>query len=454
MVEDPRWDLGVGPDPRAVGYLEGKGLQRSWRWASMWHEEHAYAFTLAGVYRLDVLQAAKDLVTRAVAEGQTLEQFRSGFEEGLKGLGFAGPQVSEGFSEGPRNVNLSAPWRTRVIYDTNVRQAYAASEWAAIEDTAADFPALQYHHLPQEHPRLQHLAWDKVVLPVTHSFWKSHFPPNGWFCKCWVTQISVDQLASGKVKITSSRALRATGYTSEAESWPTWTDARTGRTEHVPEGVSPGFGYNAGQERRRNLGDLLERKLGGMDEDLARAAAADLVNFPVFQDLVQDAVGLGQARASAARAAAARLAGGSATKADIDRAAHEAADQVGRFPSDSWPVAVAPAELAGDGGRLVVANASAIGHSADQHPTVASDWGRIQLMLEQGEIRRAESGDLHLFGQFAGDDGKVTTWTAVLKAVDGAWRVRTLFQSSPRRQASIAKRTTLVRSAAGLIRLG
>ncbi|MFN3582606.1 phage minor head protein [Phenylobacterium sp.] len=442
-----RWDFDATPDPRAVSYLEGKGLQRSWRWTSMWEAEHAYGFTLAGVHRLDVLQAAHQLVTEAVSKGETLEGFRSAFEGRLQKLGFAGPQVVTDFEEGPRKVDLSAPWRTRVIYDTNVRQAYASAEWAAIEDTAADFPALQYRHTPQEHPRLQHLAWDKVVLPVNHPFWKTHFPPNGWFCKCWTLQVSVDELASGSVKLTDDDALRGTGYTADQRYWTEFEDKRTGRTALVPQGVSPGFGFNAGLERRRNLGDLVARRVEGMDPNMARAAAADLTNLPAFHDLVQDAVALGQGRAAARAAAAARLKGGAATKAEIDQAAHDAADAAGRFPADSWPVGVAPADmraLAPDAGQVVVANASAIGHSAHLHPTAPADWRRVQALLERGEILRAPNGELTVFGRFE-EEGSARTWMLALKPVAGAWRVRTLYSASPRRRAKARERLELVR---------
>ncbi|MDZ4375686.1 MAG: phage minor head protein, partial [Phenylobacterium sp.] len=309
-MADPRFAFPAEADPRAVGFLEGKGLKRSWRWASMWRTEHAYAFTLAGVYRLDVLAETKALVTEAIAQGQTVEQFRAALRPKLESLGFAGPQVVNDFQDGPRKVDLTAPWRIRTIYDTNIRQAYAAAEWQGIEDTAADFPAIQYHHTPQQHPRLQHQAWDKIVLPVSHPFWRTNFPPNGWFCKCFTIQVSVDELASGAVTLTSDETLRGTGYTPDKRFWREWRHRETGRTDIAPEGVTPAFAYNAGQERRRNLGELLARRVEALDPDMARAASADLVNFPLFADLVDDAVRLGQARAAAQRAVVARLAGG------------------------------------------------------------------------------------------------------------------------------------------------
>lgn len=455
-MADERFNFDPGPDPRAVAFLEGKGLKRSWRWPSMWQAEHAYAFTLAGVHRLDVLAETKALVTKAVAEGQTLEMFRAGFRDKLAGLGFAGRQVVADFAEGPRKVQLDAPWRVKVIYDTNVRQAYAAAEWQGIIDTAADFPALQYHHTPQQHPRQQHLAWDKMVLPVGDAFWKTNFPPNGWYCKCFTIQVSVDELASGEVKLTSARDLARTGYDPDPSTWREYRHKATGRVDVAPEGVTPGFAYNPGIERRRNLGQLLERRVEALDPDMARAAAADLVNFPPFADLVGDAVALGRSRQAAGAAAAGRLAGGSASRAEIAQAVQDATEGLPGFPAESWPVGVAPAEiraLAPAAGQVVVVNAAGVGHSAHLHPTKAADWARVQLLLERGEAWRDADGGLVFFGTFQDGEAEPRTWMMALKAAAGAWRVRTLFEASPRRRASKIRKLTPVRAGQGTIRL-
>ena len=440
-----------GPDPRAVAFLEAKGLKRSWRWPSLWGTEHAYAFTLAGVYRLDVLAAVHQLVTEAVKNGETLEGFRGRLEERLIALGFAGPQAVTEFPEGPRKVDLTATWRARVIYDTNVRQAYAASRWQMIEDTAADFPALEYHHSDKvRQPRLQHLAWDGIVLPVSHPFWTTHFPPNGWGCKCFVRQISVSKLNSGRVKLTTPEALAKTGYTDKPASWPTWRHDATGREEPVPPGVTPGFGHNAGQARRQNLADLMARRLEGMDPDLARAAASDLANFPQFADMVADANATGEARARTRAEEAARLIAAGMKRAEAINTAQAKADAERPWPKDAWPIGVAPDRIGwGYGGevpprRLVVTNPAAIGHSADIHATTPADWGKVQVMLEQGEVWGDGSGERLVFLQFPDAAGQPRWWVLILKPVDAAWRVKTLFPTSPRRREAMTKAFTLV----------
>ena len=29
-----------------------------------------------------------------------------------------------------------------------------------------------------------------TLLPVDDPWWQTHYPPNGWGCKCWVRQVS------------------------------------------------------------------------------------------------------------------------------------------------------------------------------------------------------------------------------------------------------------------------
>lgn len=284
-MADDRFSVDVEPPASALAFLEAKGLARSWRWPAMWHEEHAFAFTLAGVYRLDVIGAARELAAAAVRDGTTLATFQKDFEARLNALGFEGHQLVTEFEEGPREVNLSIPQRMKVIYDTNIRAAYASAEWQAIIATQDDFPALTYHHIEQEHPRLQHLAFDGVTLPVAHPFWAIYFPPNGWFCKCFTLSVSLGELARGEVTLTTDAELAARGWSADPMDWPLWEHGATGRSERIPPGVDPGFGYNAGMARRANLGQLLAGRVNNLDPDLARAAAADLVNLPLFQDI-------------------------------------------------------------------------------------------------------------------------------------------------------------------------
>lgn len=81
-------------------------------------------------------------------------------------------------------------WRTKVIYQTNLRTAYAAGRW----DTLKSFPYLQYHHHTVRNYREHHKAWDGLIIATSDPWVKTHYPPNGWGCNCKMTGVSEARL--------------------------------------------------------------------------------------------------------------------------------------------------------------------------------------------------------------------------------------------------------------------
>ena len=67
------------PDEEAVAHFRAKRDRDDWNWSADWRdvsaEEHLTQFTFAKAARLDVLEAVRSEVDRAIAEGRTLRQF-------------------------------------------------------------------------------------------------------------------------------------------------------------------------------------------------------------------------------------------------------------------------------------------------------------------------------------------------------------------------------------------
>lgn len=143
-------------------------------WDDLRHNAHDRAFVVAGAVKADLLADLAAAVEKAVSKGTTLEEFRRDFREIVARRGWTG-WAGEGSEKGEA-------WRTRVIYRTNMLTSYAAGRRAQL--IAGKYPIWVYRHSGAEHPRLHHLAWDGVALPVDHPFWATHSPPNGWGCGC------------------------------------------------------------------------------------------------------------------------------------------------------------------------------------------------------------------------------------------------------------------------------
>ncbi len=172
-----------GSFPEAETYFRQKVNMPSRRWDDLWQGQHTRAFMVAGVTRESILTDIRSAVDAAISQGETLDDFRARFRDMVKKYGW--PGGAGGDSEAGFN------WRTSVIYHTNLRTAYQAGRW----DTLKNFPYLQYHH---SHavvvPRMDHVAWDGKILATNDPWWNTHYPPNGWGCRCTVTGISAARL--------------------------------------------------------------------------------------------------------------------------------------------------------------------------------------------------------------------------------------------------------------------
>ena len=268
MPEDdrPGYDFDPGPPPEASAFLRAKGLAPSFRWADVEPEEHAVAFAVAGVTEADVLGDVRGVVRRALDEGRTIETFRKDLRETLEAKGWWGPrEVVDPVTGERRVVDLSAPRRVRTIYRANLRSARAAGQWERIERTKEALPWLEYRLGPSEVHRPDHAALEGTILAADDPFWATHFPPNGWGCKCWVRQLS-------------SRQAERRGGVSERPEVTTrpWENPRTGEVRDVPVGVDPGWDRNPGAMRLAAVERLVADRMEGMAPAAVDAALRDV----------------------------------------------------------------------------------------------------------------------------------------------------------------------------------
>lgn len=154
--------------------------------------QHDQGFVVAGAMKADLLQDLKDAVDKAIAEGETLAQFRARFSDIVQTRGWTGWTGSDS-AEG-------VAWRTRVIYQTNLRTSHAAGRWQQMTtpEMLQARPYWQYRHTTRDNPRLKHQRMNNKVLPAQHTWWQTNYPPNGWGCGCYVRTLSdIDLQAQG-----------------------------------------------------------------------------------------------------------------------------------------------------------------------------------------------------------------------------------------------------------------
>ena len=76
--------------------------------------------------------------------------------------------------------------------ETEFNQAEAsarmAKKWNDFQEAADLYPNLQYRAVMDKRTRDSHAKLNGIVKPINDKFWDRHYPPNGWGCRCSVTQ--------------------------------------------------------------------------------------------------------------------------------------------------------------------------------------------------------------------------------------------------------------------------
>ena len=80
------------------------------------------------------------------------------------------------------------------------RNAQQARKWMEYEDDSALYPSLTYDAVLDGRTRISHRKMDGISLPLRHAFWNTHFPPNGYGCRCDVRQSRSKQTSEKEVK--------------------------------------------------------------------------------------------------------------------------------------------------------------------------------------------------------------------------------------------------------------
>ena len=340
-------------------------------WTDLWQKQHDVAFVVAGAARDELLSDLRGAVQAAIEDGETLASFRNRFD---------GIVAKHGWS-----YNGGRDWRTRVIYGTNLRTSYAAGRWQQLQAVRRSRPYWRYRHSPASvTPRERHVEWDGLVLRADDPWWRTHYPPNGWGCNCYVEALSEREVKRlGKDEPDEAPALD--------EREVTVGSGPGARTVDVPAGIDPGFAYAPGRS--------------------------------VVGDAQRIAIDAAQRRARSAASDAARLA--EMRMIQSSQAAGFDSDAFRRFIRSSeardaqeWAVATVSRErlreIGLDGGALAVRlssdTAAAKSHRDRWSNFAPVDWERVQTIVDRGRsvVRSGERRILWTDG-----DGK--PWMLVLK---------------------------------------
>ncbi len=156
-------------------------------------------------------------------------------------------------------VHPRASGERRAIADgSTLRTSYAAGRHAQLTDPdlLASRPYWRYVHSGLAlDPRPDHLAWGAsgLTLPHDHPFWATHYPPNGWGCRCRVVAVPAPR--------EGDRTVPPAG----------WDRAQ-------PPGVDKGWAYAPGATVSEELRAMVAQKVEKLPPALGHALAEDASN--------------------------------------------------------------------------------------------------------------------------------------------------------------------------------
>jgi SPP1 gp7 family putative phage head morphogenesis protein len=266
-----------------VDYFDRRPSVPTFDWRDLAPHEHALAHTVAKTAGMEVLDDLRAAIRKAVVDRMPYEQFRDELIPLLKKKGWWGEKKLRDEKTGELvKAQLGSPRRLQIIYWANVHSSHAAGEWKRIERNKEFLPWLTYVASVSERKRPLHMSWVGTTLPVDDAWWRSHYPPNGWNCKCSVRQVGDRE---------AGRLHREFGRDKAPPlDERDWLNKRTGQVEQVPAGIDPGWQSNSGLLRDRTITGQLQGALDRMPETVRRAAVEKLNTHPVA-DYVRGSLG-------------------------------------------------------------------------------------------------------------------------------------------------------------------
>ena len=159
------------PNEAAADYIRGKAVADPTHFGNLPPQLKQRAFTVAGIEQLDALQRIRDAVAK-------LPQGAS-WDEAKKEIA---AEISPFVGGDMKAARAKAEFTLRI----HGAQAYAVARHQEQMSVVGRFPYWQYETVGDSRVRPGHAALDGKVLRADDPWWKTHYPPWDWGCRCIV----------------------------------------------------------------------------------------------------------------------------------------------------------------------------------------------------------------------------------------------------------------------------
>jgi len=179
----------------AVKFLKSQGIEVSWDWKEQLEKIKKHVFTVSKVSSADVLQTLYDELNKAMDQGTTYSEFKKNITPMLADKGYV-------------TKKDGSAWRLDTIYRTNMQSAYMGGRYGEMLEVAEEFPFWQYIAVLDNRTRPSHRGLANKVVKNTDKLWHTHFPPNGYNCRCRVRALSAEDIKEKKLTVSKGSELK------------------------------------------------------------------------------------------------------------------------------------------------------------------------------------------------------------------------------------------------------
>lgn len=174
-----RLSIETFPNEAAEAYIRGKAVADPKNFGALPDQLKQRAFTVAGIEQMDVLRQLRDKIAE-LPKGANWDNVKKDLARELT------PFIGSGDAKADENA---AKARADFMLRTHGFQAYAVSRHQQHMSVSKDFPYWKYETVGDSRVRPGHAALDGKVLRADDPWWKTHYPPWDWGCRCIVVAL-------------------------------------------------------------------------------------------------------------------------------------------------------------------------------------------------------------------------------------------------------------------------
>ena len=221
-------------------------------WRDSLDKANREAFWIAGITSKELLIFLHESIVEAIDKGESYEVWRKRVLPELEG-------------------KLS-PSRLRTIFTTNVFTAQSAARYIQLKYLADEDTYWQYVTVDDDRVRPAHQLLHNRVFHCEDVFWETHYPPNGFNCRCVVVSLDADEVKKLGLNIETG---------DDHIKWDTDSAGNKRAVYVAPDGTECptdiGWSYNPGRvDKLDDINRELEQEL----EDAIRKSDAAVKTLP------------------------------------------------------------------------------------------------------------------------------------------------------------------------------